>query len=268
MRGDLTLPLTDEEREAVEMVAIQLAIKEAEREKAVRFFKEVYQKYTMGEKYFPQLTAKEFKEMIIALGNARAEDKKWRKPFTITAENEPIIDALSLYFTNDIRFESLKDGYSLDKGILLIGDVGCGKTVLLELCHRNQKQCYTKHSCLEIVSEYSSVDKQSGQEVIKEYSSNMKSTNKNQTLGQEELGRFFDDLGTENIGKHFGNTTNVMDVIIQNRYNKGFDFPKTLITSNLVMDEIYQAYGKRSHSRLHAMLNIIEFPPTAKDWRI
>ena len=78
----------------------------------------------------------------------------------------------------------------------------------------------------------------------------------------------FDDLGTENNLKYFGNECNVIAEIILSRYDiytsKNI---QTHITTNLSASEIENAYGNRVRSRLRHMLNLIAFDKNTLDKR-
>lgn len=233
--------------------------------KGQRLYMEAYGKLTKGKRGFPKLDAKGFREFVKKRGDARALDRKWTSgQFDIDADNETVLKLLALYFTGDDRFEKISPGYSLHKGIFLSGNTGVGKTILMQLCSTNPHVCYTQHDCQVVAEEYAS--KEGGPAVIDLYSRNGSVSNPDYTFGQEETGRFFDDLGQEDMAKHFGNERNVMAVIIENRYRAGL-FKFTHITSNHTLDEIAALYGPRVQDRLKEMCNIIEYPPTAKSRR-
>ncbi len=78
----------------------------------------------------------------------------------------------------------------------------------------------------------------------------------------------FDDLGTENNLKYFGNECNVMAEIILSRYDLFISKKlQTHITTNLSATEIEKYYGNRVRSRLREMVNLIAFEKTAQDKR-
>ena len=78
----------------------------------------------------------------------------------------------------------------------------------------------------------------------------------------------FDDLGTENNLKYFGNECNVMAEIVLSRYDI-FISKKipTHITSNLSASEIEAHYGLRVRSRLRQMVNLISYDKNTIDKR-
>lgn len=81
-------------------------------------------------------------------------------------------------------------------------------------------------------------------------------------------GYCFDDLGTEQQIKHFGNDCNVMAEILITRYEEFIaNGSITHITTNLSASEIEKAYGNRVRSRLRQMFNLIAFDKEAKDKR-
>ncbi len=77
----------------------------------------------------------------------------------------------------------------------------------------------------------------------------------------------FDDLGTEQALKYFGNECNVMGEILLSRYEY-FITQKmiTHLTTNLSASELESCYGNRIRSRLREMFNLISFG-TSKDKR-
>ncbi|MFV0177946.1 hypothetical protein OBK27_13560 [Empedobacter falsenii] len=78
----------------------------------------------------------------------------------------------------------------------------------------------------------------------------------------------FDDLGTENNIKYFGNECNVMAEIILSRYDLFMNLNiKTHITTNLSASEIEKYYTERVRSRLRQMMNFLAVPIQWKDKR-
>jgi len=78
----------------------------------------------------------------------------------------------------------------------------------------------------------------------------------------------FDDLGTENNLKFFGNECNIMAEILLSRYDL-FVSRKliTHITTNLSASEIEQYNGNRVRSRMRELFNLIAFDKITKDKR-
>lgn len=72
-----------------------------------------------------------------------------------------------------------------------------------------------------------------------------------------------DDVGSENIGNHFGNKIEVFEHIIEERYYK---HKLTHFTSNYDKEAIRQRYGERVYSRIIERTNFIEF--LGKDYRV
>lgn len=72
------------------------------------------------------------------------------------------------------------------------------------------------------------------------------------------LSRCFDDFGAEGDAYHYGNKVNVMEEILQDRYEAfGRYGMRTYITTNLNEEEIEGAYGTRVISRLREMCNFL-----------
>ena len=177
--------------------------------------------------------------------------------FKILEEDYPIIYKLMAYFLKD-EASCYQYGINLDKGILLSGPVGCGKTTLMNLMKTltaTEHKFYIK-PCRDISFEFI----QDGYEIIQKYSKGK--------LYPDPKTICFDDLGTEKNLKYYGNECNVMAELILSRYDL-FISKKiyTHITTNLSASEIETAYGNRVRSRLRSMVNLIAFDKTIKDKR-
>ena len=179
--------------------------------------------------------------------------------FKVFAEDYEIIYKLLVYFLRD-NAEAEKYGISFRKGILLSGPVGCGKTSLMNIFRYFQKpeDRYVMKTCRDISFEFI----QEGYSIIHKYS--RLSLRNNQPLSY-----CFDDLGTENNLKYFGNECNIMAEILLSRYELFISRQMTThLTTNLNSSEIEELYGTRVRSRLREQFNLIAFDTNAKDKRI
>jgi|SRR5690554_970292 len=187
------------------------------------------------------------------------------KKFKIFEEDHPIIYQLCLYFIKD-KVSCEKYNIDINKGILLSGPVGCGKTTLMKLM-RHLVPHYRPYNIIptrNIVFAFNNI----GYSVIEQY-------------GNSHF-FCFDDLGVEPEGRHYGKECNVMGEILLSRYERFTNYsPKNLyapletrvshnlthITTNLNAEEIEDRYGNRVRSRLREMVNVIGFDKNTKDKR-
>lgn len=195
--------------------------------------------------------------------------------FDIDEDNEAIIDLLCLYFTEDPAFEQMHDQngkvYSLKKGIILVGPVGTGKTMLMELFRNNQKYSYQTVTCQDVEAAYAKngpdIHPQNGAPGLKKYFVNTGLPSKNQ-YGHQTIGYLFDDLGQERTNtKYYGTERNVMEEVLTQRYKNGM-FDSTHITTNLTAVQIRETYGVRVADRMRQMFNLIAFDIQAKSRRV
>lgn len=224
---------------------IEFALSKAREDKHYRLKREAYNESLRKSYVALQHT---FDEVYDAFSNGH----------TVDSFNERIVKNLCFYFTEDPRFEG-----NLNKGLLLVGGVGIGKTTLMHFFKRNQKFSYKVVSCREIESDFSST----GEKSVSNCSYNIEVATNANPYNQTHIGFCFDDLGTEANAKHFGHEKNVMAEIILNRYDNKLDFHCTHITTNLTAEEIKTQYGTRVSDRLKEMFNLIVFNKEAKSRR-
>ena len=149
----------------------------------------------------------------------------------------------------------------LEKGIMLVGPVGCGKTSLMNLMRfiMPLDQMHRLHSCRDISFEFS----RDGYTVIHRYSKGSFSVSK-----FEPITYCFDDLGLESETQHYGNSCQVMSEILYSRYDYFHSFGmQTHLTTNLNSTEIEKIYGLRLRSRMREIFNLLAFPAETADKR-
>jgi len=173
------------------------------------------------------------------------------KNFKIYKEDEPLLFKLCCYFIQD-HYSCAQMGIDTNKGLLLSGPVGCGKTSLMMLLPHlaPHKTSYEIIPTRNIVFNFNT----SGFEVLEKYN--------------ETKNYCFDDLGVEPTGSHYAKECNVMGEILLSRYDIFKELLwKTHITTNLNAEELEKRYGNRVRSRLREMFNLISFDETSTDKR-
>ncbi len=178
--------------------------------------------------------------------------------FQIYQEDLPTIYKLLIYIIRDKNIAS-KLQLNLNKGILLSGPIGCGKTSIMHLIRpfSNQSPEYKIKTCREVSFEFA----KHGYQALQPYT--------NLQVNQNRLTPYcFDDLGIEQQIKHFGNDCNVMAEILISRYeNFVSNNSTTHLTTNLSASEIEKLYGNRLRSRMRNMFNLIAFEKSTADKR-
>lgn len=206
--------------------------------------------------------------------------------FTVDATNKPIIAALLAYFGRDeVQCQML--GIKPQKGLFLMGSIGCGKTTLMQLLAHWYSDCFSfddqhsrssqgsgKASRFRVVATRDVARQflQEGYSVIDRYGAKSYRS-KHHGYGpilqyDQPVTYCFDDLGTESDAKRYGNDCNVMAEVLLDRYDQFIRRGMiTHLTTNLNAETLEDIYGNRVRSRLREMCNLICFPPEAKDRR-
>lgn len=178
--------------------------------------------------------------------------------FKILETDYPIIYKLIAYFLKD-EVTCFQYNINLNKGILLSGPIGCGKTSIMNIMKYltpTEHKFFVK-PCRDISFEFI----QDGYQIIHKYS-------KGKLYEYEPKTICFDDLGTESNLKYYGNECNVMAEILLSRYDVYIAKRiQTHITTNLSASEIETQYGNRVRSRMRQMLNLIAYDKTTSDKR-
>lgn len=163
------------------------------------------------------------------------------------ADNEQVVTSIAAWLAREPR-----QNIDLNKGILLVGNVGTGKSLLLRAVREAMRDAYGTQfgmrTCAEMVRSYSD-------------------------QGYDDLERWmiaphvcFDDLGAEGEAIHYGKRTNIMAEVIEARYDRMGSGKKcwTHLSTNLGTDQIQERYGARVASRLRHMCNLLDLGASAK----
>ncbi len=189
-------------------------------------------------------------DMMLAYLNTKGK-LLFGEKFKIIEADREIIFKLCNYFIKDE--ENCKHfDIDINKGILLSGPVGCGKTSLMKLLRYivpHQKP-YKMIPARNIVFGFNHL----GYKTIQDYG------NTNYFC--------FDDLGVEPMGRHYGKDCNVIGEIILSRYDLFLEYHiKTHATTNLNAQELEERYGSRVRSRMRQLFNLIAFDKGSEDKR-
>src|SRR6186713_313095 len=140
--------------------------------------------------------------------------------FKVDKQNEKLFLLLCLYFSNSDDFISLAlsmgiENPKLDKGVMLAGNFGSGKTWMMQLFSKNQRQCFRVHSAKVIANQF----EQEGEGPFDQYLVPFRNPiNDNANFLQRQSGLCIDDMGTEDVKIHYGNRKNVIGDLIEQRY--------------------------------------------------
>lgn len=236
-------PFVDEfDQDEIEIIfneSYELAL--SDRKKKDEYFASI-----KSERVFKPHSFDVIKKMFVS-----AYKQREARQFIWTKWNTEVVKQLCYYFSNDERFNG-----DLEKGILLQGNVGTGKTSVLKAFQLIGSKGFGTITCKELENLYD----RDGSEVVSKYSE-LKTD-----LYLRVNGWLFDDLGWESKGKHYGKEKNVMEDILE-AVNSKRTWGHIFITTNDSIDTIKEKYGDRVHSRLKMMFNQITYDSSAPDIR-
>lgn len=168
--------------------------------------------------------------------------------FTVDEFCSPAIDLISQRIAKSGEFETLSPSYGLSKGIILLGGIGSGKTLLM---HGLTEVCRFFEIVLHIVPTYTITEdfSKNGYQVFNTFYYKAKDLK----LTRDMI--ILDDMGAEAVSTHYGQVTNVIAELLLRRYDEaGITFG----TSNLDQKTLRKFYGDRVWSRMKSMFNFIE----------
>ncbi len=180
--------------------------------------------------------------------------KNYFPEYKIDPDNEITIKMLSLWSAGNKMFENKAQGYHLDKGILLIGDIGTGKTDLFRIL-----QVY--------LGRYLKSRYQFNYQVVWKFTSDFNKNGYDCFNDQEEGHRYYDELclvdgrnkvPQKEMAMHFGSRMLVGEEIIMMRYNvfKSCGY-QSHFSTNATPAQLAEIYGDRAFSRLTEMCNFL-----------
>lgn len=188
--------------------------------------------------------------------------KLYGKKFKLHQEDYDIFFQLLVYFMNDQETAANRN-IDLEKGILLLGPIGCGKTSVLNIFRyvNARRPSFKMISCRNVSFQFN----REGYPTILNYSDHSFKSTKQKP---EPITYCFDDLGAEDNIKYFGNDCNVMAEILLSRYDHFVNHGMTThMTTNLNSNEVEKVYGNRVRSRMRSMFNVVSFPKNSVDKR-
>lgn len=204
-------------------------------------------------------TFEEIESAIINIGNSLLKHRMTandQTPFKLENNSSVrnIYKAVYYHLTRNRKMINLPN-YNFNKGLLIIGDVGTGKTLMMQIFSKlmmnpNGSQFFEINDSHSIVREFlvngfKTIDKYSSEH----YHSQKKEIPKTLCI---------DDLGMEDSkSKSFGNDANVMEQILYERYKRFLSHRMiTHATSNLTAPQLSTKYGTRVADRFNEMFQI------------
>jgi DNA replication protein DnaC len=176
-------------------------------------------------------------ELITDLG------KDFKKEFSI--ENEPLFSQYRKVF------EILNNS---DKGVLLIGNIGCGKSMLMKVMQRLFKDTENSFRWVSSKDLRDMLEEMKPLDIKIRYGSNLK------------MNLYIDDIGIQKNKNDYGNIVNIVSELIFEReelfQNEGY---KTHFSSNLphssetAVETLEVLFGKRVIDRVYGMCELISW---------
>ena len=204
------------------------------------------------------------KRMLFKLNELAIIYSKGKRTFQITQENEWLLKVVFAYLNRNaddkeltykitIKNETITKTLSLEKGILLLGNFGVGKTLLFRAIHAEMQFL-----------------KLTGRFVTSRQIYECKKEDYDSVTGKDKYGLFIDDLGDEPLKSvEYGNEDTPVARILKQRmdnFEQLEESPKLFISSNCSPAKLTEYYGGRIVSRIHGSMNVI-ITPQQQDFR-
>ena len=169
--------------------------------------------------------------------------------------DKDILNSLFAWVWKLDEYNKLKLDYN--KGFCFYGDLGLGKSMILQALRQYRNSIVARHESkkedfrmkgiwLKAASELANIFSVDGQPALIQYTS-------------DDINLLIDELGREpRPAKYFGTELNVIQFVLQLRYDHRRD-SVTHITTNLKPEDIAQYYGAYIADRCWEMFNFIEF---------
>jgi len=160
---------------------------------------------------------------------------------------------LMKYFCKDESF--LKDNFfssqkpSFSKGILVMGDVGVGKSIFFEIIRAMGKELYEKTGSNDLWFK-----SETAPNIVLDYMNSTKNKQSNFSYEKLKKGKMLiDDLGFEDLA--FNKNDFIGKLLFERHREKSITF----VTTNLSYDQLIEKYGERVGDRLGEMFNVIKW---------
>jgi len=172
--------------------------------------------------------------------------------YIINEENEKIIKTILPYFIKLPDFNKygvIKNESDLNKGLLIWGDLGVGKTFLFDILADISNYLYQKFGIKDFC-----FPRRSAISIVNNFMNSVKNNDRTFDLENYKHNRLYiDDLGNEK--KAFKDHELMADLLFERNRNKALTF----VTTNMSPNEIAKRYGLRIGDRLAEMFNIIKW---------
>ncbi len=208
----------------------------------------------------PIFDGKKVRQLFLkTLNELHLESSNGKRGLVLDEETEKCVELICQYICREHRFEDSEHLFSFNKGILLMGNFGSGKTqimrsyrITVNTIHGNSQKvgitsCESLNKAFLKKDEYT--NQREGFAALEKYCSLP-------FTGKELI---FDDLGSEETTiMDYGNKICVMAHVLSERYNLHNKGMITHLTTNENSKDIESKYGGRITSRIFEMFNVIK----------